>query len=341
MLNISKVSGARRRGFLKCIAWAFRLAMIGLLGISEHLLGESVRADSIEQPSVACRVQTIGGLRIFYREAGSPDAPVLLLLHGFPTSSFYYRNLIPLLAGKYHLVAPDYPGFGHSDTPEVDQFDYTFGHLSDVMGQFLEAKQINRCVIYMQDYGGPVGMRLALKHPQWIAGLVFQNANVYEEGLLEKFFLKRPLWEKRTGATEAPVLRNMEPAAVKFLNLHGTRHPEEIAPDGWTMDLALMDRPGNKSIQLELQADYGNNLLRYPEWQAYLRKFHPPTLVVWGKKDPIFGYKGAEAFARDLPKAEIHLLDTGHFALEEDCPAIAHFLAAFLERTSNDKGAGR
>lgn len=337
ILHQSNRVGVDCRGCLRWMAWAFRLTVVGLLGTHIHLNGESAKPHSNAPPAVACRVQTIEGVRIFSREAGSPDAPVLLLLHGFPTSSFYYRNLIPLMAVNYHVIAPDYPGFGHSDTPDVDQFDYTFEHLADIMGQFLEARRITHCVIYMQDYGGPVGMRLAVKHPDWVAGLVFQNANVYEEGLLEKFFLKKPLWEKRTGATEAPVLRNLEFAAVKYLYTHGTRHPEEISPDGWTMDLALMARPGNKSIQLELQADYGSNLVKYPEWQTYLRTFHPPTLVVWGRNDPIFGPKGAEAFARDLPAAEIHLLDTGHFALEEDCSAVAGFLTAFMEQSTGKR----
>ena len=289
---------------------------------------------SAAQPEVAYRTQEIDGVRIFYREAGPQAAPNLVLLHGFPSSSFYFRNLIPLMAGKYHVIAPDYPGFGHSDTPAVDKFVYTFDHVAEVMEKFLEAKGATNCVLFMQDYGGPVGMRLAAGHPDWIRGLVFQNANVYQEGLLERFFLKKPLWEKRNGATEAPVLRNMEEDAVKFQYVHGARHPESISPDAWTMDVALMQRPGNKAIQLELQADYGNNLPKYPEWQTYLRERHPPTLVVWGKNDPIFGPKGAEAFRRDVPDAEIHLLDTGHFALEEDANAVAGFLDAFMGKYS-------
>jgi len=251
----------------------------------------SIKTMAAPMPEAVCRTQQIEGVNIFYREAGPQTGPVLVLLHGFPSSSFYFRNLIPLLAGKYH-------------------------------------------VIYMQDYGAPVGMRIAVKHPQWIRGLVFQNGNIYQEGLLERFFLKKPLWEKRTGATEAPVLRNMEFDSVKFQYVHGARHPEEMSPDAWTMDAALLERPGNKAIQLELQADYGNNLTKYPEWQAYLRKQQPPTLVVWGKNDPIFGPKGAEAFRRDVPGAEIHLLDTGHFALEEDYNAIADFMLNFLDRQS-------
>lgn len=291
----------------------------------------TIQLKSMPLPEVTCRSQSIEGVNIFYREAGPQTGPVLVLLHGFPTSSFYFRNLIPLLAGKYHIIAPDYPGFGHSDTPAVDKFEYTFEHEAAVMEKFLEAKNATNCVFYMQDYGAPIGMRIALKHPDWIAALVFQDGNVYEEGLLERFFLKKPLWEKRTGATEAPVLRNMELDAVKYQYLHGARNPDRISPDSWTMDIALMERPGNKAIQLELQADYADNLKKYPEWQEYLRNKRPPTLVVWGKNDPIFGPKGAEAFRRDVPDAEIHLLDSGHFALEEDYNPIADFMLNFLE----------
>jgi pimeloyl-ACP methyl ester carboxylesterase len=289
------------------------------------------------QMGVACHYQVVDGLRIFYREAGPLDAPVLLLLHGFPASSFYFRNLIPRLAGKYHVIAPDYPGFGHSDMPDVDKFNYTFENLAEIMGKFAMAKGIRRCVLYMQDYGGPVGMRLAVQHPDWIDGLVFQNANVYQAGLLERFLLKQPLWKKRNGAAEAPILRTMEYDSIKFLYSHGTRHPEELSPDGWTMDSALIQRPGNKAIQLELQADYESNLLKYPEWQAWLRKHQPPAIIVWGKNDPIFGPKGAEAFRQDLPDAKIHLLDTGHFALEEDADAVAALIHEFMERKSNSK----
>jgi pimeloyl-ACP methyl ester carboxylesterase len=296
------------------------------------LTSMTIQLKSMPLSEVAYRTQPIEGVNIFYREAGPQTGPVLVLLHGFPSSSFYFRNLIPLLAGKYHVIAPDYPGFGHSDTPAVDKFDYSFEHEAAVMEKFLQAKNVTNCVFYMQDYGAPIGMRIAVKHPDWIAALVFQNGNVYEEGLLERFFLKKPLWEKRTGATEAPVLRNMEFDAVKYQYVHGARNPEKVSPDSWTMDLALMERPGNKAIQLELQADYASNLKKYPEWQEYLRNQRPPTLVVWGKNDPIFGPNGAEAFRRDVPDVEIHLLDTGHFALEEDCNTIAEFMDKFLER---------
>jgi pimeloyl-ACP methyl ester carboxylesterase len=296
----------------------------------------SVTASSL--PNVTYRSREIEGVHVFYREAGPSNGPTLVLLHGFPSSSFYYRNLIPMMADKYHVVAPDYPGFGHSDTPAVDKFVYTFDHVAEVMDNFLVAISATNIVVYMQDYGGPIGMRIALKHPDWIRGLVFQNANVYQEGLLERFFLKKPLWEKRNGATEAPVLRNMELESVKYQYIHGTRHPENLSPDAWIMDVALMERQGNKAIQLELQADYGNNLTRYPEWQNFLRKYQPPTLVVWGKNDPIFGPKGAEAFRRDIPEAEIHLLDTGHFALEEDADAISKYVEDFARRCFGGRG---
>jgi pimeloyl-ACP methyl ester carboxylesterase len=286
----------------------------------------------LSRPEVATRFEEVEGVRLFYREAGSPELPVLLMLHGFPASSFYFRNLIPLVAETFHVIAPDYPGFGHSDMPEVDQFAYSFDHLANLINKFMQAKAIDQSVIYMQDYGGPIGMRLATMHPERITGLVFQNANVYEEGLSERFLLKKPLWEKRTGATEAPVLRYMEMDSVKNLYVTGARNPGEMNPDGWTMDSALLRRPGNKAIQLELQADYGSNILKYPEWQAYLRKYRPPTLVVWGKGDPIFGPRGAEAFRRDLPDAEIHLLNTGHFALEEESHSVACLLQAFISR---------
>lgn len=289
-------------------------------------------ADTAVTAPVICHVQQVEGINVFYREAGVSNSPTLLLLHGFPSSSFYFRNLLPVLGLNYHVLAPDYPGFGYSDAPAVDNYVYTFDHLSTVTEKFLAAKGITNCFIYMQDYGGPVGMRVAVDHPEWIAGLVFQNANVYQEGLLERFFLKTPLWEKRTGATEAPVLRNMELDSVKYQYVHGARHPEQMSPDAWTMDLALLERPGNKAIQLELQADYGNNLTKYPEWQEFLRRRQPPTLVVWGKNDPIFGPKGAEAFVRDVPRAEVHLLDTGHFALEEDAAVIADFIEKFIDR---------
>ncbi|MCI0747381.1 MAG: alpha/beta hydrolase [Verrucomicrobia subdivision 3 bacterium] len=340
--NFRNATGARGNGFSfimsaimeKVHQRQLATPKAGAMALFLFLIAVRAAAEPRATPEVACHFRDVEGIRVFYREAGSPAAPTLLLLHGFPSSSFYFRNLIPLLAGRYHVIAPDYPGFGHSDTPAIARFVYTFDHLGEVTEKLLQARGITNCVIYMFDYGGPVGMRVAVRHPEWIAGLVFQNANIYHEGLSERFLLKKPLWEKRTEATEAPVLRNMELDAVKFQYVHGTRHPEQLSPDGWTLDVALLNRPGNKAIQLELQADYGNNLVKYAEWQAYLRRHQPPTLVTWGKKDPIFVPEGAQAFKRDVPDAKIHLLDTGHFALEEDFTVVSGLLHDFLESTT-------
>jgi pimeloyl-ACP methyl ester carboxylesterase len=280
----------------------------------------------------------VEGFKVFYREAGNLSAPAIVLLHGFPSSSYQYRDLIPLLSAKYHVIAPDYIGFGNSDTPAPDKFDYSFEHESLVTERFLELHEIKKFVFFMHDYGGPIGMRIAIRHPEKIQALIFQNANVYEEGLEPRFFLKKPLWENRNSATELPVLRNMEIQSTMYQHSYGAKTPELVSPDSWSMDQYFLDRPGNKLIQLELQYDYRNNLIEYPHWQALLRDRQFPTLVVWGRNDPIFGAQGAEAFRKDLPNAEIHLLDTGHFPLEEYSIQTADYVNGFL---GNIFGAGR
>ncbi|MFP2927669.1 alpha/beta fold hydrolase [Pyxidicoccus sp. 3LG] len=273
----------------------------------------------------------VDGLRIFYREAGNPSAPTLLLLHGFPSSSHMFRDLMPLLADRFHLVAPDYPGFGNSDAPPPDTFQYDFDHLTDVVEKFVQKKGLTRFALYMQDYGGPVGFRLATRHPDWISGLVIQNANAYVEGLTPVTDQTlRPLWEKRNSATEAPARKMLEREGTLFQYHAGARNPAAMNPDAWNMDQQGLDRPGNAAIQVELLANYHTNLARYPEWHAYFRQHQPPTLVVWGKGDPIFGVPGAHAYKKDLKNLEVHLLDTGHFALEEEAPAIAEHIAAFM-----------
>ncbi len=268
---------------------------------------------------------------IFYREAGPSDAPAIVLLHGFPSSSHMYRNLMRELEGEFHLIAPDYPGFGNSACPPRDGFTYTFDHLSEVMENFLEALGVRKFSLYVQDYGGPVGFRIAEKHPEWIESLIIQNANAYEEGLTPLFEQRRPLWEKRTKENELPVLKSFSLEGTRWKYTHGVRDTSRISPDAWNMDQYFLERPGNKLIQLELQADYGSNVKRYPEWQNYFKKYQPPTLVVWGKNDEIFGPRGAKAYARDLRNIEVHLLDTGHFALEEDCDVIAGHMRRFLK----------
>lgn len=282
---------------------------------------------------VAYRTVKIDELDIFYREAGSKDAASVLLLHGFPTSSHMFRNLITALADQFHLVAPDYPGFGNSSMPTVDRFQYTFDHLADVIEMFTEKVGLKKYTLYVQDYGAPVGYRLAVKHPKRIQALVVQNGNAYEEGIDNDFW--KPLkayWKERIPEREKALRAFFSREATIWQYTEGTREKEAISPDNWNMDQPLLDRPGNAEIQLALFHSYGSNLPLYPKWQAYFRDYQPPTLVVWGKNDPIFPSAGAEPYKRDLKDLEFHLLDTGHFALEEDGDKIADLMRDFLSR---------
>ena len=284
-----------------------------------------------DAPTVAHRTVPIDGLDLFYREAGPKDAPTVLLLHGFPTSSHMFRHLIPALADEFHLVAPDYPGFGYSAAPPVDQFAYTFDHLADVVEQFTEQLGLTRYTLYVQDYGAPVGYRLAVKHPERVTGLVVQNANAYEEGLANDFW--QPLkayWQDPTEQHAAPLRKFLTPEGTRWQYTHGVRRVEAISPDTWTLDQARLDRPGNQDIQLALFYDYRTNVPLYPTWHAYFRTHQPPTLIVWGQHDQIFPAEGAHPYKRDLQTLEFHLLDTGHFALEEDGARIAALMRAFL-----------
>lgn len=270
---------------------------------------------------------------IFYREAGPKGAPILLLLHGFPTSSHMFRDLIPRLSDRYHLVAPDYPGFGYSSTPPTTEFSYTFDNLSEVMERFIERIGLTRYAIYMQDFGGPVGLRLASRHPQCVNALIVQNANAYVDGItdaLRDVVLRA--WVERTIQTEAALRALFELPVTKRQFLAGVPDPQLVSPDSWQHAQWGLDRPGNKDIQFALHANYGSNVERYDEWHSYFRTFLPPMLVVWGKGDPIFAEAGARAYRRDLPDAEIHLLDTGHFALETHSPEISRYMRAFLDR---------
>jgi pimeloyl-ACP methyl ester carboxylesterase len=294
------------------------------------LLANSAFAADLPQPSY--KTQQVNGLRIFYREAGPVDAPIVLLLHGFPTSSHMYRDLIPRLAVRYRVIAPDYPGYGFSDAPSPATFTYTFDHLADVMDGFVQAIGAQRYVLYAQDFGGPVGFRLAAGHPERVAGLIVQNAVAHEEGLAPSMDAARPYWARRTPETEAPMRALLTLETTRFQYLHGARDPSRISPDAWTHAQALLDRPGNDEVQLSILQDYGSNLKRYPEWQAYFQAHQPPTLVIWGKNDPFFTVEGAKAYARDMPGTETHILDTGHFALEEEAPKIAELMLEFLGR---------
>jgi pimeloyl-ACP methyl ester carboxylesterase len=306
------------------------------LGLSLTPIPRNTAATPIGQSearTVAHRTVTIDGLDIFYREAGPPEAPTVLLLHGFPTSSHMFRHLIPALADAFHLVAPDYPGFGYSSAPPVDQFAYTFDHLADVIEQFTAQLGLTRYTIYVQDYGAPVGYRLAVKHPERVTGLVVQNGNAYEEGLDHDFW--QPLkayWQDRTDQNAAPLRGFLTLDGTKWQYTHGVRHVEAISPDTWTLDQARLDRPGNQDIQLALFYDYRTNAPLYPTWHAYFRQHQPPTLIVWGKHDKIFPAEGAHPYKRDLQTLEFHLLDTGHFALEEDGDRIASLMRDFLRK---------
>lgn len=276
------------------------------------------------------RTVSVNGLNIFYREAGSPNNPTILLLHGYPTSSHMFRNLIPALADKFHLVAPDYPGFGYSAMPSVDEFDYTFDRLAEVMAGFIDAISLKHYSLYLMDYGAPIGYRLATQHPERVETLIVQNGNAYEEGLSDFWKPMRAYWQNRTPENADWVRQTMTADATKRYYTTGAKNLENLSPDTWILDQALLDRPGNQEIQLALKYDYQSNLLLYPQWQAYLRQYQPPTLVVWGKNDRGFLVEGAYAYKRDLQNLEFHLFDTGHFALEEDGKAIANHIAQFL-----------
>jgi pimeloyl-ACP methyl ester carboxylesterase len=290
--------------------------------------------EAVREGPVFHRTVEIDGLEIAYREAGSPDSPTVLLLHGFPTSSHMFRNLMRELADDFHLVAPDYPGFGNSSMPSVDEFEYTFDNLASVVEAFTEKLELDSYALYLMDYGAPIGFRLATRHPERVTGLVIQNGNAYDEGLLEFWDPIKAFWKERS-QENADALRGLLTIdATKWQYTHGVRSVEAISPDNWNVDQPLLDRPGNQEIQLQLFYSYGSNPPLYPVWQKYLREEQPPTLIVWGKNDPIFPAEGAHPYRRDLKNVEFHLLDTGHFALEEDGEFIADRMRVFLDQNA-------
>jgi len=306
-----------------------RFSTWGIL-ITALMLAASPLA-SAQERQVHFRTVQVEGLNIFYREAGREDAPTILLLHGFPTSSHMYRNLMPALADEFHVVAPDYPGFGNSSMPTVDEFDYTFDRLADVMEAFTDKLGLKKYTLYLMDYGAPVGYRLAVRRPDRVEALIVQNGNAYEEGLRDFWKPFRAYWKDRSEENAAELRKFLVLDATKWQYTHGVRDPESISPDNWLIDQFLLDRPGNVDIQLALFFDYGSNPPRYPEWQAYLREHQPPTLIVWGKNDFIFPAEGAFPYQGDLKNIDFHLLDTGHFALEEEGDVIADLIRRFLK----------
>lgn len=281
------------------------------------------------------RYATVHGRRIFYREAGHPDAPVLVLLHGFPTSSFMFRELIPRLADSYRVIAPDHLGFGLSDAPSVDQFDYTFDALTDLTEELIDQIGVTRYAIYVQDYGAPIGWRLALRHPQAITAIITQNGNGYDEGFVESFWTS--VWDyqrEQTPLTEGAVRTALSVEGIRWQYVAGVKDETLVSPDTWLHDAVLVARPGNDQIQLKLFRDYATNPPMYPALHDYLRTSQVPVLAVWGEADPIFGPDGARAFGKDAPDAEIHLLEGGHFLLETAVDEVAGLIRNFLNARS-------
>ena len=274
---------------------------------------------------------TVQGFKLFYREAGSKASPTIVLLHGFPSSSHMFRDLIPQLAGKFHVIAPDYVGFGHSDAPDANAFDYTFDNLSVFIEELLfGVVGLKKFSIYVQDYGAPVGYRIASRHPDAIGGIVVQNGNAYAEGIGAGFDAMKPFWVNRNSETEKPVRELLKKETTIFQYTHGVKDVSQISPDSYTMDQLFLDRPGNDAIQLSLLHNYQSNLAHYDGWHEFFRSKQPKMLIVWGKNDPFFTVEGAQAYLRDIPKAELHLLDTGHFALEDSCEFISQQIVKSL-----------
>jgi pimeloyl-ACP methyl ester carboxylesterase len=284
-------------------------------------------------PAVHHRYATVDGHQLFFREAGDPEAPSLVLLHGFPTSSYMFRNLLPALADRYHVIAPDHLGFGLSDAPPVGEFDYTFDALTELTDGLLKGLGIDRYAIYVQDYGAPIGWRLALHNPSAITAIISQSGNAYEAGFVESFWKTvRAYQERQTPETEAPVRQFLTLDATRWQYLTGVPDETLVDPEAWHHDYALLSRPGNDEIQLKLFRDYATNAPMYPRVHEYFRASHVPLLAVWGRGDEIFGPDGAQAFADDLPGAEIHLLDGGHFLLESALDEVAGLIRDFLAR---------
>jgi len=283
------------------------------------------------------RTAQVDGLSVFYREAGEVDAPKLLLLGGFPASSHQFRNLIPALADRFHVVSPDYPGFGNTDMPDPSRFSYTFDRLSEVVEDLLQAIGFTGPMgIYMQDYGGPVGNRIIGRHPDWLEWQVIQNSNAYEEGFTAAWdAIRHALWLDRTPETEAPLLPFLELDGVRLVYTHGHRHPDLISPDNWNMDVHFLERPNAKRVQFDLFYDYRTNVDLYPAWQAFLRARQPETLILWGQGDIFFTPEGGEAYLRDLPNAELVRLDTGHFAVEDKLDEIVEAIVRFHAQRVN------
>lgn len=298
----------------------------------------AARAQPSTSATIAYHTVEVDGLNIFYREAGPKDAPAILLLHGYPSSSRMFATLIPLLADRYHLVAPDYPGFGQSDAPSASKFRYTFDHLAQVADNFTQAVGLKNYVLYQQDYGGPIGMRLAVAHPDRVRAIIVQNAVAHEQGLGPAWEPRRAFWRDRAANEDKVITPFTSLEGSKMRHLGSSPNPNRYDPEAWLGEYALLSRPGQRQIQSDLFFDYQTNVAAYPEWQAWLRAHKPPLLVLWGKYDLSFAKAGAEAYRRDVPEAEVHILDAGHFALDEKTDEIAVLIRSFLDRSGRRQG---
>jgi pimeloyl-ACP methyl ester carboxylesterase len=311
------------------------LAILTCLTAAPSSAAETV-ASKISSATTTYKTVNVQGLNIFYREAGPSKAPAILLLHGFPSSSRMFDTLMPLLADRYHLIAPDYPGFGNSEAPSPDKFSYTFDAIADVVGAFTEAIHLDRYALYLQNYGGPVGYRVAVTHPERVTALIIQNAIAHEEGLGRLQAVRKGFWADRAANEEKyrAGLASIETARLRHVT--GSPHPERYNPDLWNDEFAFLNRPGEADIQSDLFYDYRNNLAAFPAWQSWLRERRPPTLIVWGRYDPVFDIAEVAALKRDVPKADVHILDAGHFALDESARDIARLMRNFLGRSARE-----
>lgn len=289
--------------------------------------------EHISHPTLHKNV-TVQGVNIFYREAGDKNKPTILLLHGYPTSSHMFRNLITDLSVQYHVLAPDYPGFGRSDQPAIAAFEYTFDNMANIVEGFLKELKVEKYSIYLMDYGAPIGFRIASKYPERVESLIIQNGNAYDEGLRDFWIPIKKYWNDYTVENGKPLEGFHSPDGLKWQYTHGVQDAATISPDNWNMDLQHLTRAENNEIQLAMFYDYRTNVPLYPKWQKYLRDYQPPTLIVWGKNDFIFPVEGAHPYKRDLKVVETHLLDTGHFALEEKGEEIAIYIRNFLKRNN-------
>ncbi len=307
----------------------FVVAVIFLLGASMA----AAYAQTENQSTIHYDRIEIDGVEIAYREAGDPNAPTVLLLHGYPSSSHMFRNLIPVLAERYHVLAPDYPGYGASDMPDRTEFEYSFANMARVMTAFLDLKNVDTYAVYLMDFGAPIGFRMFAENPERVTGFIIQNGNAYDEGIAhETWDGSRELWRDPSAERRDSIRGAFTLPAVRWQYTHGVGDVSRISPDNWYIDQYLLDRPGNQDIQLDMFVSYGTNVPLYPEWQALFREHQPPTLIVWGKNDQVFPEAGAHPYLRDLNNVEFHLYETGHFALEEYGAEIANEILDFLDR---------